>query len=56
MRYREAFQTEAEALAFIKGVEYLGSYLNSEEGTIEGPEPQLTDGCHVEYIVRLTIC
>jgi hypothetical protein len=54
MRHREAFQTEAEALAFIQGVEYV----DNDHVTTEGPSPEIykdrfTDG--VEFVVYVEV-
>jgi hypothetical protein len=47
MRHREAFQTEAEALAFIQGVEYV----DNDHVTTEGPSPEMNDMAGVEFVV-----
>lgn len=47
MKYREEFQTEAEALAFIRGVEYL----DNDHVRTEGPSPEMNDMGGIEHVV-----
>jgi hypothetical protein len=46
-RSREAFATEAEALAFIRGVEYA----DNDYITTEGPDIELDNEGNDEYVV-----
>jgi hypothetical protein len=46
-RWREAFPTEAEAQAFIKGIEYF------EQVSVEGPDIELDNEGNDEYVVYI---
>jgi hypothetical protein len=50
-RYRAAFSTEAEAHAFIQGVEYAVEYADIDYIRAEGPDIELDNEGNNEYVV-----